>query len=50
MDRSVLNGLPREPEIVLGYLKEYAAEGNAVVIATHEGEAIARANRTHQLR
>ena len=41
---------PENTDIVLGYLEEYAAAGNAVVIATHESAAIERANRTHQLK
>jgi ABC-type lipoprotein export system ATPase subunit len=40
---------PENTERVLGYLEEYAAAGNAVIIATHEERAIARANRRHPL-
>ena len=40
---------PENTDIVLGYLEEYAAAGNAVLIATHEDAAISRANQTHQL-
>jgi len=40
---------PENTDIVLGYLEEYAAAGNAVVIATHEAQAIERANQHLQL-
>jgi len=40
---------PENTELVLGYLEEYAAAGNAVIIATHEELAIARSNRRHPL-
>ena len=30
---------------MLGYLEEYAKSGNAVLIATHEKEAIALSNK-----
>ena len=40
---------PHNTNIVLGYLEEYAAAGNAVLIATHEQEAISRSNNSFQL-
>ena len=40
---------PENTEMVLGYLEEYAAAGNAVIIATHEERAIARASRQYSL-
>lgn len=40
---------PDNTDLVLGYLEEYAAAGNAVIIATHEQLAIARSNRRHPL-
>ncbi|MGI9242886.1 MAG: ABC transporter ATP-binding protein [Verrucomicrobiales bacterium] len=41
---------PDNTELVLGYLEEYAAAGNAVIIATHEQQAIDRSNRCHPLK
>ncbi len=40
---------PQNTDIVLGYLEEYAAAGNAVLIATHEKEAISRSNKSIRL-
>ncbi len=40
---------PENTETVLGYLEEYANSGNAVLIATHEKEAIARSNKPIKL-
>jgi putative ABC transport system ATP-binding protein len=41
---------PENTDLVLGYLEEYASAGNAVILATHEDRAIARANRSYKLK
>ena len=40
---------PENTQLVLGYLEEYASSGNAVLIATHEDEAISRAGKAIRL-